>query len=265
LKFIATSAAFDPDSIPFLKDKCKRILEPDGTEVYDVPSEFRDKLVVLEEAGFIRIIKPQNFSQITGFEDIIELTEKVELLQGGTAHLRVVIADHVFEFTESQLLSPTTLMKRLIRLKKFVRIKPKEWEYIITDWLSRAEEIQEISEDDEIRENILNYLARCTIYTDIEKAIGRYTLYYDINEPDVVYCHSENLKHVADEEHLRKIRWTMKDYILDKSVRKRVHGERKRFWKFSIDKCDIDLSTQLHTDEDRTILEIEENNGGDEQ
>ena|GEM_PF-2310274 len=264
MKFIPTADDFDPDSIPFLKGLCTRITEPDGTELYEAPAELGDKLKVLEEAGFIRIIKAQDISQISSYEDIIELTERVELLQGGTAHLRAVVAGHIFEFTESQLLSPNTLMKRLIRLKKFIRIKPKEWEYIITDWLSRAVEVQEISEEDEIREAILNYLTRCTIYTEKEKAISMYTLFYDPNEPDVVYCLSENLKHVTDEESLRKIRWIMSDYIVDKSVQKRIHGEKKRFWKFYIDKCDIDISTQLHTDEDRTILEIEENDGGDE-
>jgi hypothetical protein len=95
------------------------------------------------------------------------------MLHGGSMAIRVHILGHLWEFSEKELHGKTALEGRLFRLKKAIHIKEKDWWSILDSWLSRAEDIDEISDRDEVVEKILTYLSRCTIYTDIEKALGK--------------------------------------------------------------------------------------------
>jgi hypothetical protein len=201
--------------------------------------------------------------------DILRNTEKVEMLQGGSVRLRVHILGNVWEFTESELLGPTALEKRLLRLKKAIFVKKDEWSKILQDWFDRSEDIKEISEDDEACEKILIYLSQCTIYKDIDKASAMYTLYYDENDPKIVYSLSDNMARVGESIpwykaknnsdggglSLQKMGWLISDYIEHPSVQKTCDGKKKRFWRVYIDKANINLDEQMYKEEeDETVL-----------
>lgn len=268
VKFIITKDGLYPDQISFLGD-CYTVSSScmddqsgcsDGVNVFETKDEFIADLEVLERAGFIKVI--HDFDSIEEPSDILRCTRKVEMLQGGIVKLRVYILDCVWEFTESELLGPTALVKRLLRLKKAIYIKKEEWIVILNNWLSSAEDVIEINEDEEVREKFLSYISHCRIYNEIEKALGVGALFYDDSDPNVVYCLSNNLKTVLkslfvkeSDASLRKIRWLLTDFIDGESVQRRAIGERKRFWRISINSTGIDIKKQLFKEEDKTILD----------
>ena len=278
VKFVITKDDLYPDQIAFLGGDYTSISScdtdqnscNDGLSMVETKDEFIPDLDVLERAGFIKVV--HDFDSIEEPSDILRCTKKVEMLQGGTVKLRVYILDGIWEFTESELLGPTALVKRLIRLKKAVYVKKEEWQEILSNWLRSAEDVIEINEDEEVREKFLLYILRCRIYTEIEKSLGVGALFYDESDHDVVYCLSNNLKIVLktlfvkeSEVSLRKIRWLLTDFISGESVQRRVMGERKRFWRISINAAGIDVKKQLFSEEDETILEHIEDGGKDDQ
>jgi hypothetical protein len=246
------------DDIPFLKGKYSVVSGiADDEFVYEAEDSIKDKLKVFEEAGYIKEVKGVQ-SDIESVDDIIRLTEKVALLQGGEAFLRVKLLGHELEFRESQLLSPKMLEVYLIRLRKFLHIPKTRWTEIIQYWLSVAEDVEEISEEEEIKEKVLNYLKRCVIYTDIQKSVGRGTLFYSEETPKVVYCLSSHLTEMDGNHYpLRRIRWLLRDYLAGSSIQKMVGGERRRYWQFLIEKTGIELEKAKWREGDKTILEIE--------
>ena len=271
VKFIITKDDLYPDDIAFLKDNYRVAQGEDfGENIFEADDTLIDKLETLELAGFIKII--HQYNGIENVSDIIRCTEKVEILQGGSMALRIHILGHLWEFSETELHGKTALEGRLFRLKKAIHIKQKDWWSILDSWLSRAEDIDEISERDELVEKILTYLSRCTIYTDIEKALGKKTLYYTEDDPNVVYSLTSHLKSVCGDSisaggmdmrdglgksnsssggmpSARRVRWVFNDYVDGPSIRKTVAGERNnRFWRIPIEKARIDFDEQLFDD-----------------
>jgi len=245
------------EDIAFLRGRYKVVSTAlDEEIIYEVDDELRQKIEVFEEAGLVKTIKAERIEDVKSAEDIMRLSEKVQLLKSGSAFLRVYLAGHEIEFTERELLSPLAIMTKMIRLRKNVKIKRSEWDKILDYWLARAEEIDEITEEDEIREKILSYLHKCIIYNDINKAVGRGTLFFDEKDSSVVYGLSEHLSTIDGESYsLRRIAWIMHDYLCGKSMKKSVLGERRRFWRFNIKKCEIDVKKQQYNEElDRSVL-----------
>jgi hypothetical protein len=264
MKFVVLHDDFYISDIPSLSE-CKVVSSPtDETLIYEAPESLRDKLKVLDEIGLIKEIKGEQ-NDITSVDDIIRLTESVELLQGGKAVLRVKLLGHELDFTENQILSSEAFRARLIRLRKFIYIPKGKWPELVRFWLSIAKEVSEISEEDELREDILTYLRRCSIYTDIGNAVGRGTLFYSENTPDVAYCLSSHLQELNGKMwSMRKIRWIMREYLAGPSEVKRVRKETKRFWLFLISKTGINLEEQLWHEEDRSMQELEAKHEGHE-
>jgi len=240
------------DDISFLKGEYKKVSAPTDPEIiYEVDEKFREKLKVLEEAGFIRVIK-QDLHDIEKVEDLIPMTERV---QGGSLFLRVQLAGHTLSFTEGQLLSPTALRKYLLRMGKVLRIKQKDWEELLQYWLDTGEKVNEVSEEEEVAEKFLNYIGECRVVEDTKEALLPYTL---LLRDGGIYCSTDT---VAEKMGLskRKLRSILSDYIVGNSVRLRVYGRRYRFWEISADKCGIDIEKQLVKDIVEEKEEEEEN------
>jgi len=243
------------DDISFLKGEYKKVSAPTDPEIiYEVDEKFREKLKVLEEAGFIRVIK-QDLHDIEKVEDLIPMTERVEIVQGGSLFLRVQLAGHTLSFTEGQLLSPTALRKYLLRMGKVLRIKQKDWEELLQYWLDTGEKVNEVSEEEEVAEKFLNYIGECRVVEDTKEALLPYTL---LLRDGGIYCSTDT---VAEKMGLskRKLRSILSDYIVGNSVRLRVYGRRYRFWEISADKCGIDIEKQLVKDIVEEKEEGEEN------
>ena len=270
VKFIIVKEGFYPDDIAFLKGNVRAVPDADiSDELFETDDAFIPKLELLEEMAFIKIV--HQYNSIEDVSDIIRCTSRVEMLHGGSTELRVYILGHIWEFSDSELMGPTAVMKRLLGFKRALHIKTKDWWMILDSWLSRSEDIKEISERDEIIEKMLAYLSRCTIYPDIENAVGRNTLFYDEKDPNVVYCLTNNLTTVCGDSMsnnggsvegigkknnggmvgTRRVRWIFNDYIEGASVGKTVSGERNnRFWRIPIEKSGINLYEQMFKEED---------------
>jgi len=221
----------------------------DNAIIYSVESKHLTQLHILEQLRQIKLIKTQ-ISEIENVDDVLQLTQTVSMLQGGKLKLSVSIADHRFEFDEGELLTGRALRMRLLRLRTYIKIKQEEWDALIKNWLQMAEEVNEIGEEDELCEDILGYLRDCIIYKERDKALGKYTLWFNPENENVVYCYSENLRTLRNEEYaLRKLRWLMDGFLAGSSEEIRVSGAKKRFWPFLIDKCDIDVKKQLFSEE----------------
>jgi len=223
--------------------------DDDNGIIYSVDSQHLNQLHILEQLGQIKLIKTQ-INEIENVDDILQLTQTVSMLQGGKLKLSVSIANHRFEFDEGELLTGRALRMRLLRLRTYIKIKQEEWDALIKNWLQIAEEVDEIGEEDELCEDILGYLRDCIIYKERDKTLGKYTLWSNQENENVVYCYSENLRTLRNEEFsLRKLRWLMDGFLAGSSEEIRVSGAKKRFWPFLIDKCDIDIKKQLFSEE----------------
>ena len=151
VKFIITNNSILPEDIAFLKGKVRIIEDTEISEdLFETDNVLIDKLGALEDAGFIKIIRQYN--DIQNASDIIACTDRVEMLRGVPTSLRVHILDHIWDFSETELLGPTAIMRHLLSLKRAIRINRKNWSIILNSWLSRAEDVDEISEIIEISE-----------------------------------------------------------------------------------------------------------------
>jgi len=232
------------DEIDFLRGKYKEVSAPTDPEViYEVDDNLRNDMKVLERAGFIKEIK-QELHDVEKVEDLIPMTERVEIVQGGSLFLRVQLAGHTLTFTEGQLLTATTLRKYLLRMGKVLSIKQKDWEELLQYWLDTGEKVNEISEEEEVAEKFLNYVSECRIVEDTKEAVLPYTL---LARDGGIYCSTDT---IAEKMGIskRKLRSILSDYIVGNSVQLRVYGRRYRFWEISADKCGINPEKQLAKD-----------------
>lgn len=222
----------------------------DDEIIYEVNETLRGKMVVLEEAGLIKEIKVRDIMEIRNILDLIPLTEKVEILNGGSVYLKVCLPSHTFLFSESELLGTRTLALQLLRLKKVIQIKIKDWHELLTYWLSIAVDINEPSEEDIIIEKTLNYLCEGIIFKDVEKAIAPFALLYRDDEPDIVYVMIEHLiPRLEINISRRRVRSILSEYITGESTKITIYSKRFRFWRFKIEQCGINLEKQMFKEE----------------
>lgn len=255
-RFILTKENISVRDIEFLQGvEIREFRQPDGEIIYEVQADpnLIQKMKVIEEAGFIKPIK-EELREVESIEDLIPLTKKVEIVQGGPLYMRVYLGDHILTFNENQLLTPTMLRKYLLRLGKILRIKQKDWEELAQYWLDIAEKVDEVSEEGEIIEKFLNYIRECRIVKEVEQAILPYTILLKDNE---FFCSTDTVAEKLSVSK-RKLRSILSDYIIGSSVQFRSHGRRYRFWKLS-EKCEIDVKKQLEEEEaEEAEEEVEE-------
>ena len=148
VKFIITNNSIAPEDITFLKGKVRIVkdaeIDEDLFETYNV---FIDKLSALEDAGIVKIMRQYN--DIRNVSDIISCTDRVEMLRAAPTALRVYILDHVWDFSETELLGPTAITRHLLSLKRAIRINRRNWSIILNSWFSRAEDVDEMGEIEE--------------------------------------------------------------------------------------------------------------------
>ena len=247
-RFILTNKNISVKDIEFLQGaEIREFRQPDGEIIYEVQADpnLIQKMKVIEEAGFIRPIK-EELREVESIEDLIPLTKKVEIVQGGPLYMRVYLGDHILTFNENQLLTPTMLRKYLLRLGKILRIKQKDWEELVQYWLDIGEKVDEVSEEGEVVEKFLNYIKECRIVKEVEQAILPYTILLKDNE---FFCSTDT---VAEKLGVgkRKLRSFLSDYIIGNSIQFRSHGRKYRFWKLSEKcECEIDVKKQLEEEE----------------
>jgi hypothetical protein len=240
-------------------------VDPDITE-YEISlddSETMNNLKFLSNFGMINIIG--GVVEFETHEDILPCTRKVEKVKSNPMYLIIHFLDHEFILSETELLAPTKFRRCLLRIGKFINIPNKAWTQIVQSWLDTAIEIEEETEEEARVEKVLNYLSNCTIYEDITKAVTRNALFYDKEENGYVYCYIDGLLesiNSGDKGNAitsRKLRAILSRYIDGNSIQRRVYATRYRFWKFKIEKAEIDIETQLYIDTEQEAFD-ERNN-----
>ena len=248
MRFSVLKDDFFVDDTP-LKGKCKSLDEGEGA-IYEVDDiGLKPELDLLEKYGLIKLIKSDS-QEIEDVDDIIRLTEGVEIIEGGNMYLKVKILEHEFTFTEAQLMSAFSLQKYMLRLGKFITIPGKRWREIAQYWLDIGEKMHELSDEDVMRERVLNYLKKCVIYRETEKALGFHSLFFDDTEQSVVFCSIDALVEHLQIKNRRKLRSVLSEQISGQSVQRYVYGEKKRFWRFIIDGCELNLEEQMYEEEE---------------
>ena len=213
----------------------------------------KPEVQMLERYGMVRLVQSEG-TDIDSADDVVRLTESVEMLEGGNVYLKVHLLGHDFTFTEMQLLSSMTLRRYLLRLGCFMNISRKSWEAIAQYWLDTAVKVHEVSDDQVLTEKVLNYLKRCTVYRDIDKVVSHLSLFYDPIEPNIVLCCTDAIVEYLQYDNRRKLRSVLSVYVDGPSAQKYVYSERKRFWRFLVDECDIDIDSQMAEGEDEDEL-----------
>jgi len=254
------------DDIPFLKNNYEKTNEVinlsnkniNVMKVKDNTDKIYSEMIVLERCGFLRLIK--DIQSVSTVDDIIPFTRKVQKIESSPTYLKIFFPNHTFILSESELMTPTTFKKCLLRLGKFIYISNKKWVKIVQMWLAMSETIAEETEDEQIIDIVLNYLSDCVIHEDIDKTVSRNTLYYNSKEKNLVYCFSDALMEVinykkTNEISNRKLRAILSDYVVDKS-RIRIFGKRYSFWKFDIIKSGVNIEKQMF---DKELLKKELN------
>ena len=124
-------------------------------------------------------------------------------------------------------------------------------------------------EEEQIIDKILNYLVNCTVYEEINYAVSRNTLYHDKEDGGVAYCLIDNIMEVINSKRKeeisnRKLRVILSEYIDGDSIQKRIYNNRYRFWRFKIEKVDINLEKQLFN-KDELEAEVEGDDNAQQQ
>ena len=247
LRFNVLKDDFFVDDTP-LKGKYKT-LDSENDIIYEVDDiGLKPELDLLERYGLIKLIKSES-QEIEDVNDIIRLTETVEIVEGGNMYLKVKILKHEFTFSEAQMMSGFALQKYMLRLGKFINIPGKGWREIAQYWLDIGEKMHELSDEDVMREKVVNYLKKCVIYRETEKALGFHSLLFDNTEESVVFCSIDALVEHLQIKNRRKLRSVLSEHISGQSVQRYVYGEKKRFWRFLIDKCELNLEEQMYEEE----------------
>lgn len=217
----------------------------DGTLQYELTNpELKSKLDFLQELGYIQMIRDEQ-RVIQGVDDILRLTESVEMLTGGQMHLKVHLAGNQYDFTEAETDNGRKLRRSLIRTGVVLSITLKEWNTILAYWLDIAVRKSEMSDDADVAEEVLNYLRSSRIHTDIKQTLGRRHIYYDPAHPEVVLCSTDLVMKYLDRKDKRKMSSILSDYLEGQSVQKYVSKERKRYWVFNIERCGLNLEEQM--------------------
>ncbi|RLF37266.1 MAG: hypothetical protein DRM99_00825 [Thermoplasmata archaeon] len=249
-----------PDDIPFLKGNYE-VVDSDNPDalVYQIKNPTDNMLVkleTLESAGMLKIVRTSGIKDINSFEDIIDMTVRVEKIKSSPMYLKVFFPDASFLLSETELLSSSKFRRCLLREGKFISIPGKAWTGIVQHWLDVADEVVEESEDEQIIDLVLNYLCNCTVYKDVDKALARNTLFFDEADDGVVYSLTGNVvdfvnsKYNKNSFNSRNLRAILSEFIVGNSVQRRIFTSRYRFWRFSIPKVGIDLDKQLFVEDE---------------
>jgi len=270
MKFVWLDEDKYPNQIPFLKDNCeatKESIDPDVVvyRIKKVTGAILSQMKVMESCGFLKIIRSE--VELESIDDIIPMTTRVEIMKGAPMYLKIYFSNWQITLSDSDLLSPIQFRKCLLQEGHFLIISSEDWNKIVQTWLNMSEEIWEETRNDIIIRKVLNYLGDCVIYEDV--AVSRNTLWYNKEEKkdkNIVYCNIDvvvdwvNVKQRdAECVNARQLRGILSEYIDGNSVQKRIYGRRCGFWRFKIDKTEVDLDKKLQTKE-----KIEEHRKEDE-
>ena len=255
MKFVWLDEDKYPNQIPFLKDNCeatKESIDPDVVvyRIKKVTGAILSQMKVMESCGFLKIIRSE--VELESIDDIIPMTTRVEIMKGAPMYLKIYFSNWQITLSDSDLLSPIQFRKCLLQEGHFLIISSEDWNKIVQTWLNMSEEIWEETRNEVIIKKVLNYLNNCVVHEDIGAAISRNNLYHDKEDDGVAYCHIDsvvelvnNKQRDADCVNARQLRGILSDYIDGDSIQKRIYSNRCRFWRFKIDKSEIDVKRQM--------------------
>ena len=123
------------------------------------------------------------------------------------------------------------------------------WSKLVTTWrkkYGKVEIIEEISESEEAKDMIIDYINACSVVDGYIVKEGVITL------RDKIYVPTKIIKKLLKRENinitLRKLAYLLNDYISAGSIPLKIENRSERFWKFNIEKFNV---------KDKKIIELE--------
>lgn len=121
-----------------------------------------------------------------------------------------------------------------------------DWAYLVTYWTKevgdKESNVEIISESDEAKELILDYINSTPLSDSLSFTEGLNSL---IKEDMCIYVSTKVIKSILRRAQVNitmaKLHYLIKNYLVSGSIVKKVEGKSMRFWRFKINKFEIDI------------------------
>jgi len=254
---------FYVNDYPILKEGNPRTrddIDIELMEIDDDNEEIRQVMHILHKLGFIEIIESHEVTdditrvepgETIGVNYIIRNTRKVIKYTGSTAIFEIQIGDKTYRCRDADITNIKSFQTFLINAYSLIfNCKKNEWLDLVSHWLSIAEirEYTGLDEDELTRTKMINYLNKHTIYFYTSNlTTPRKLLYWD-KYPDSILVLNEEIYRLFSNDgkvSMRKIAVYLSPLINGNTIRIRIGRQLFRYWRFSIEACDIDLDELL--------------------
>ncbi len=219
-------------------------------------------LEVLKNIGKIEILEETKNANITNTVDlkgakigttfVLDNTTKVIKLVGKHCIFHIYIGDHVYECSD-------TTVCVLARFKAFMisafscvfTAKKSEFDELLMFWFTMAEEQDygALDDSDVMKERMINYLNAKRIYQYNQGDDLRYVMYIPDKYPGVVWVMGDEIEQLFSNDDGASMRKISSDLspLLSGQTKQFGSNPRHRYWQFSVEKCEVDISRVIES------------------
>lgn len=253
------------------------ILHKDGfiTETHDgefivsdimriLKNKYEDKIIEIIEKCLISDTIKSEVKEIKDWDDIKDI-EKFVIYEGSPRIYEIHIDGKIIKLEDREILDYNIFRLRFFEkfgiLLKTYRGISEDWANIVTYWNTNYGEIaveksEELNEIEEAKELILDYVNNVTP-TDNHVLKEGLACFKD----GCIYIAIKIIKKILKRNGLnvsiRKLSYSLKDYLLSGSIPIKIENKSERFWRFDAKKFDIENKNKLKIIEENEDEEIE--------
>ena len=194
----------------------------------------------------------KNILQKYGLNDL----DKFLIYEGSERIYNIFIGEDIIRLEGKEVMDYNVFILRLfekkgIMLPTFRGIK-SEWAKIVTHWRKNFGEIlleksEDISENEEAKDTIIDYINNCSIVDGYVVKEGIVTL-----KEDLIYVPTKIIKKILKRNSLnismRKLAYLLDDYLASGSIPLKIENRSERFWKLKREKFEIDTNKRIEID-----------------
>lgn len=202
--------------------------------------EFHEKWVVNKNNDFT-IEEMKNDDPDPSFEWLKIDMNKIIVYPGQKSFIEIVLnGGGTIELSEDEMLNANRFRQKYF-INKGVMLAPISsniWSFLLTEWQTIygiKTSVEKVSSETEIKELILEYLRNAAPVTgdDKRKCLNYGYIYV---EGDRVYLFTSIIKSIIKKNDIKidvtKIRFVLKNYLIENSKVVKIDGHPKRFWVF---------------------------------
>lgn len=218
IKSLFDAGFTDEEILKYNTDKFERLLKISDNVVRDKPKE-------------------KNF-----FEEILWSTDSVVIFPSrDTNYYKIRIKNKEFIVTTDNLFNQIKFKKWYFEnFKELIKLGKGDWDKLLVFWVEMAkEESFELSEEDEIVENIINNIKSSWLANNIDEVVGNTTRCYTDEDGNLLYS-TESIKKILKRENsnitTRKLAVIINKYLKKGTEVRRIGNTTHRFWCFDMEK-----------------------------